>query len=1224
MRVISLAFASIVFACSLFAQSDRGALSGSVTDPSGAVVADAKIDVRNVDNGAVYAGGTSATGNYEVPQLPAGTYELTITAAGFKKYVRANIIVPVAQTVRADAVLEIGANTETITITDTAPLLKSESSEISHNLATTDLNQLPVLQVNSQIRNPYAAATLIPGVEFQQISGSYQNIRVNGLPSNTQSLRVDGQDSTNGMWQIYTWQTQPSVDAVQEVAVQTSNFAAEWGQAGGGVFNLTMKSGTNTYHGSAFDYMTNEALNAGLAFTSNAANGKPNEHIRNRSRQHDYGFSLGGPVWIPKVYKGRDRMFFFFNFEQWRNKPYTSNGLDTVPTLAMRQGDFSNQGLAAPRSYTPPTVGGVSPATVTEGQIFDPLSNLGTYNGYVIRAPFANNQIPISRFDPIAAKLMSYMPTPNTGGPNAVFNNYAVPTYASPKVQGIPSVKLDQNLSSTMKLSEYWSEVRLDQPLGTNDGLPSIISTRSPAKDRNHTVRINYDYTISPTVLWHVGLGFIDEDSFTGAVSATDPSIIVPNVNNTKYLSYYSGLSAGTAGSRGGMSAPMGGYLIRDFVNLRPSGNTSLSWVKGNHTFKFGGEVIVDGYVSSVESFSNANFAFSANETSQPYWQSLVGTPFSPGHNFASFLLGGVDSGSTAGSPGSVPAQSRLGNHSISWFAQDTYKLSRKLTIDYGIRYDFTMYLREQYGRVPIWSASTPNPKIINPVTNQPLLGAVVYEGSGPGHCNCFAAHNYPYGFGPRLGVAYQINPKTVFRAGAGVQYGRAPEFGWLGGSINSLVNFSTQNPYFPQFYLSQGLNVPTTYPSTNPGFYPITPASRDNTVYTIDQNAGKPARIFTWSIGFQREVSKDVVVEAAYVGNRGAYEQSNISQLNAITQSEAANHGFNISNPADLTVLSQPLSATLGKDPRVFLPYIGFPLTAPTYNILRPFPQTNSNIQLLWQPDGKSWYDSLQVKGTKRFSHGLSSQVSFVWQKEMDISAENSYALFGGSNGAPTFQNDVWNYGQNKYLSYQDRPLELIISGSYQTPAWKINKYAGAITRDWQLSTVLRYQSGQLIQLPTTNNNYNNQIGRGGNLAELVPGVPLFLKDPNCHCFDPTASLIINPAAFQQTPVGQFSTSTPYYDNFRWTRFPQENMSLGRNFRIGHEGRANLQVRAEFTNIFNRKVIPMPAAPQSLTTPTTYVAGTSTLTGGFGFMNTNGGAGQQPRAGTLVARITF
>jgi hypothetical protein len=251
---------------------------------------------------------------------------------------------------------------------------------------------------------------------------------------------------------------------------------------------------------------------------------------------------------------------------------------------------------------------------------------------------------------------------------------------------------------------------------------------------------------------------------------------------------------------------------------------------------------------------------------------------------------------------------------------------------------------------------------------------------------------------------------------------------------------------------------------------------------------------------------------------------------------------------------------------------------------------------------------------------------VAFTWQKELDISAENSYALFGFANGAGTFQNDVTNYNQNKYLSVQDRPRELVISANYITPKWKPNKLVGAITGDWQFSTVLRYQSGALLQLPTTNNNYNNQIGRGGNLAQRVPGVPVFLKDPNCHCFDPTTTLILNPAAFQQTPVGQFSTSTPYYDDIRGVRFPQENMSLGRNFRFGHEGRMNLAVRAEFTNIFNRILIPNPTTAgviAPLTTATQF-GPTGQLTGGFGFVNTIGGAGQQPRTGTMVARFTF
>ena len=383
MRTFRTVLAScLLLAAIAFGQSDRGAITGTIADPSGAVVAIAKIGLRNIDNGATYTAGATATGNYELPQIPTGNYEFTVTADGFKRYIKQGIFLPVGQTARIDVSLEVGATSDTVTVTETAPLLKTESGEISHNIKIDDLNALPILSIGSNIRSPYASAQLLPGMNWTQTG--FQNLRVNGLPSNTQAFRVEGQDSTNGLWQIQASQVQPSVDSIQELAVQTSNFAAEFGQAGGGVFNLTMKSGTNKFHGSAYDYATNEALNAGLAYTSNTAGGKPNEHIRNRGRQHDYGFSLGGPVKIPKVFDGKDKTFFFFNFEQRRTINFVSNGLYTVPTLAMRNGDFSNQGLTAPRTFNP----GGGQAAITEGQIFDPTSNLGTFNGFVVRVLF--------------------------------------------------------------------------------------------------------------------------------------------------------------------------------------------------------------------------------------------------------------------------------------------------------------------------------------------------------------------------------------------------------------------------------------------------------------------------------------------------------------------------------------------------------------------------------------------------------------------------------------------------------------------------------------------------------------------------------------------------------------------------------------------------------------------------------------------------------------------
>jgi hypothetical protein len=300
------------------------------------VVASAPIEAKNAETGAEYKAGTSATGNYTLAQLPAGSYELTVTVPGFKTYKRQNIIVAVAQTLRVDIPLEVGASTDSITITAESTLLKTESGELSHNVSTERLDNLPVLSIGASagtagIRNPYSVLQLLPGSNFTADSA----VRVNGSPANTQALRIEGQDATNGIDAVQSVTT-PSVDAIQEFAVQTSNFAAEYGQVGGGLFNVTMKSGTNQYHGSAYDYFVNEALNAGQPFTNNG-NGS---QLRSRQRRNDYGFTLGGPVRIPHLYNGHDKTFFFFNFEQFRETVITNNQPLTVPTLRYRNGDF--------------------------------------------------------------------------------------------------------------------------------------------------------------------------------------------------------------------------------------------------------------------------------------------------------------------------------------------------------------------------------------------------------------------------------------------------------------------------------------------------------------------------------------------------------------------------------------------------------------------------------------------------------------------------------------------------------------------------------------------------------------------------------------------------------------------------------------------------------------------------------------------------------------------
>src|SRR2546421_6747345 len=340
-------------------QSDRGTITGTVSDPTKAVIPGAGVVATNSETGAKYETISTETGNYALPQLPPGSYALSVELPGFKKYVRQGITVLVAQTLRIDVPLEIGAATDEVTVNADAPLLRTESSDVSHNVAASRLDELPLLGIggtlsgSAGIRNPYAMVQLIPGSTWTPNS----LVRLNGTPANTQSFRIEGQDASNTGTPGVPAQSQPGVDAIQEVAIQTSNYAAEYGQVGGGVFNVTMKSGTNQIHGTVYDNFVNEAFNAGNPFTT----GKPN--TRPRARRNDYGGTVGGPI-------RRDKTFFFFNFEQFRETQYVNNQFQTVPTAAYRNGDFSS---AIPKS---PKVIGVDPLgrQMLEGMIYDPAT----------------------------------------------------------------------------------------------------------------------------------------------------------------------------------------------------------------------------------------------------------------------------------------------------------------------------------------------------------------------------------------------------------------------------------------------------------------------------------------------------------------------------------------------------------------------------------------------------------------------------------------------------------------------------------------------------------------------------------------------------------------------------------------------------------------------------------------------------------------------------------
>lgn len=1192
MRLGHLIVALIVCSLAAWGQTATGSITGTVADPAGAVVANAPLELVNSQTGALYRAATSDTGNFTFSQLPVGVYRLTAAIPGFKTYVRENLGVQTAQLVRVDITLEVGTAAESVTVTAEASMLRTENAEVSVNVTTARLNSLPILGTGAVtasthgVRNPLAASILSAGVYWVPNT----IMKVNGAPSNTFGIKLDGQDITNGVnTSASQAQMQPSVEALEEVSVQASNYAAEFGQAGSGLFQYTTRSGTNTYHGSLYDYWVNEALWAHQSY----------DHIRNRQRRNDFGGSLGGPVWIPKLYDGHNRTFFFFNLEYFKEATLISNQLRTVPTEAYRRGDFTT--AMTGRAFTGTNATDGLGNAMFEGQIFDPLTERLAPNGTRARLQFPGNQIPVNRFDPSAVKYQNLIPPPNVGGPNALINNFLNP-FLSDRVTPIPSIKLDHSFSDRLKTSFYFSststEVQYATGFGSSEGFPDTLTATRGTYIYSRTWRANLDYTISPTVLLHFGAGYVVNDFSDRAPITNFDMVAVLGIrggtlgpdNGARIPVFGASLAPQ---SRGGMSNTGPGIgQVRNLLQ-RPTGNLSLSWVTGNHTYKFGGEVRFDGYPSATFSNTSGNFTWSAEQTINTFFQGrALGGLFS-GFPYASLLLGRVSQVTLA-----QPTNTRGGRGFWAWFAQDTWKITRKLTFDYGLRWDVFTYPREQYGRSPSFSPTTANP------TAGGHPGATIFEAS----CGCLFAHNYKWAYAPRLGLAYQIEPRTVLRVGFGISYSMSQG----GGQGAAGANQSANAPNFgdPAMILSEGIPLRPVWPDLRPGLFP-TPGTTTGAPPVVDHNYGRPARQWQWSVGLQREVLRDLVVEASYVANRGVWWRSNtLVDYNALRpEILLREYGLDWSNPADRDILTRNLNSTLAGRFQNRIPYNGFPVASTVAQSLRPFPQFG-NLTVIGAPLGKTWYDSLQVKATKRYSYGLDFTLAYTFSKELQLGAETD--LGGG------LINDVFNRDTNKQLSPSSRPHWMSLAANYTLPKWGSRRLVNWLAADWQIGAVLQYGSGFPIPVPGNLSNNNSATLLRGTWAQRVPGEPLFLKDLNCHCFDPSTTIVLNPNAWIDTPNGEFSPSAAYYNDFRYQRRPQELLSLGRIFRF--KERTTLLVRAEFNNVFNRTQIPNPSTARGANLGR---APDGRYNSGFGTINTTGIVTGE-RQGTIIARLQF
>ena len=1224
-------------------------------------------------------------------------------------------MVQVAETERVDAVLQVGSSTDTVTVSAEAPLLKTESGEISHQVDYTDADLLPLFTTNGtggssglgNIRDPLTVLNILPGA--QQSTDS--TLRINGLPSSSQTIMVEGMDATNGLWRQVNQSTQQGADAVQEVSVQTSNFAAEYGGAGGGYLNFTMKSGTNQYHGTAYDYFVNSALNAGLPFSANCnqenncATNPNSGHIKNVVKRNDYGFTLGGPVRIPKLYNGKDKTFFFFNFEQFRQSTVTNNGIATMPTAAYESGNFAGAESFGP--FPIPGLNSVSPV----GQIFDPNSRT-TVNGKITESPFPNNTIPITRMDPVALYLQSLFPAPNISG--TAINNYAIPAYSNFQHTTIPSIKIDQILNSKMKLSGYFSLTETNSP--NSNGFAANLAPVAPDADRSYTYRVNFDDTLTPTLLFHFGVGLLyfdhpvftapsDFDAQAAKVAAAGFGGAPGGYNFAQfpannYMPSFGGLTntinlAGGLALGSGFFAPSpgpAGFDESDVKDIKPTANTSVTWVKGNHTFKAGADMVLEGFPQQSSIRAYGEYEFSNQQTENPAEYGVGGIVFPSGFAYASFLLGKVSSVET-----SAINDSRLGNHTFGAFIQDSWKVNRRLTLELGLRWDYATLLEEEHGRMSDADFQGVNPTLASNYgggggTEFPggRAGSIVYGATNGGQP---LSNAYPFSLGPHVGVAYQITPKTVFRAGGSIAYSSSPDNAYLSYSVANFYTVASPGQFLPATQLANGTPLTgaltPTFPEYNQYPFPVssTGCGQNSNLpcippqepfITIEKSSGRLPRIFQWSVGFQHEIMPNLIVDASYVGNRGAWFTAPLldnQAFNGLTQNILSNlttegpggsglygatSNMAFTNPNDYTLLNDPISnpAVIAKFPLLANPsnvYPGFPSSETLAQALRPYPQWFGVPPFLGPPMGDTWYDSLQVKVTKRYSHGLTAQIAYTFSKSL-TNAANSNTSYLTPND-PVL-NDPYNTPTIKQLSGFDQPQVLVISFNYTTPKAEglfgdkpLGKAASWLARDWNVGGVLKYASGQLMQSPASNITLWNTMGIGGTplngvsnfsgggastepLENYVPGQSCLAVNPNSH-FDPTKTLALNPNAWSNQTTETFGDSAPYYTNCRWQRQPAESLSLGRTFRI--KEKIQLLIQAQFFNVFNRVFYPEPAAATTSTTVATYsnpfpgsAAAAGALNGGYGFVNTlNGGTatagiGPAPRSGQLVARFTF
>jgi hypothetical protein len=1162
--IYTFAFLLLSAAVSLHAQTTNGSIEGSVTDPSGGAVAGASVTARNMDTGLTQATTTTQAGIYSLPNLPPGRYSVTVEAPNLKKYAQEGVTVTTGTAISLNIPMQLGAVSESVTVTADATQLQTTTSEIGATVSPTLVANLP-LQVSGTIRNPVQFIELVPGfvggVANDPGSNSSDDFKVNGGQEGGTDILVDGV-SISLVSPNTQWNKGVSTDAVDEFRVLQSNFSAEYGQAGDGIVSLTIKSGTNELHGSGYDFLRNKSLDAN-SWANNLQRLK-----RSIDTQNDFGATVGGPVWIPRVYNGKNKTFFFFAYEGFRFRN-GGTGQDSFPNENFRKGDFSqicqssfaangicNDRVSNPANRPPtnsPCVAGDARANcVPTNQLYDPTTHAAISGDNLANDPnFTASKVMTNVFGLLP-------PT------NGSLNNNVIDRSLSSTTANLYDVKIDHSFSDKHRISGGFDYDNTNTG-GTSD-LGPIFGSHTPQSTRY--ARISDNYVISPTLVNQALFGF--SRRFRGEVSNSlglgyPAKIGLTGVQETTFPCIKWGDTNYNVNNCGDSQFADNVFQINDAV----------SWIKGKHSFKFGGEIRMLQFNVRRLTQSSSELDFAAAQTSSTGGASGFG-----GNSVASSLFGLSDT--TTLNYGNF---SGVRYKDFALYAQDTYRLSSKLTLNYGLRYDIDLPASEAFNRFSMVDPTLPNPDAGN------ILGAYTYFGSGAGRNGRNRPQDiYRKAFGPRLGFAYSINSKTVVRGGYGIYYEALKEGSFADQDGLGFFNRQTVTPTNGgPTQIDNGITH--IFPATGP----FTPGGQNGNggVIYVPANSGRPADIQTWNLDIQRQVTNNLMVSVAYVGSKGTH----LPALNIIpNQTNPSMLPFLSTFSTELTVNSSCLAGAPLPAPQcpgaiaagVKLPYTGF--NGPLNQIFRPFPQYGNFNQEdnSFSPDrsGNSTYHAMQLQLNKRVSQGLTFLVSYTVSKNI-TDADSAGPGVSGFIGTNSFIGEnSYNRKAEKAVSQLDTPQSLVTSFFYELPlghgkpfmndsALKDRAFGG-----WYTSAILTYRSGTPTEV------YGNCQGTAGDVlfggcnttgagarVNIVPGVP----QTNKSNFNTATTPFWNPAAFSPAAALTFGNEPRSLSSARAFGGRNEDLTIGKKTHLIGE-KATIDFQASFFNMFNRHIYSTPS----------------------------------------------